>query len=543
MRRVRVPIEDLPAEPPMPPRYSMERTLRGLRMGPDGPEAEDPGAARARIDALIERALRDPWGLDDGERREAAQELAYRSMEATSTDEAVDAAFAAFALDHECVDALVQMAVLIESDEGRVQALEGTLEVGERLLGGATFFDENRGRFWGRVETRPYMRARHALAVTLQELGRDEEAAGHYSALLELNPEDNQGVRDVLIALQLQHGDLPAARELLARFDQDASALHAWARILERILSGDRDAAARAVRRARRDNPYVEDVLTGRRQVQARDDGYYQPHTESEAAVVDSVLWNAWATHKPAMQWLRDGARSTTSEERDAAVASYAAPVAELLGWGESELEGGAGARAASELTRDHVPELVRMACDVALHEMDLDAPEAQAPLHAIRAIGILRAPEAVEPLLGLVREGFHDQPLIHAMTGALMQIGSPGLPALMATLDEEEAHEFARVVAAHVLAGIGEVDPNTRAEVIAAQARALGRFRDSPARLNAALVMNLASVGAEEHRELMREAFDAYHVSRRVIGSWEDVEEAFELARGRGDGSDPERR
>lgn len=55
-------------------------------------------------------------------------------------------------------------------------------------------------RFWGILETRPYMRALMGLAQTLVELGRVNEALAQFRELLRLNPNDNQGVRYPLLS-------------------------------------------------------------------------------------------------------------------------------------------------------------------------------------------------------------------------------------------------------------------------------------------------------------------------------------------------------
>ncbi|HXY17585.1 MAG TPA: tetratricopeptide repeat protein [Gaiellaceae bacterium] len=69
-----------------------------------------------------------------------------------------------------------------------------SVAAGERALG-PRIFAEGAGYFWGLVETRPYMRARAALAALLWKLGRREEALEHARELLRLNPNDNQGIR------------------------------------------------------------------------------------------------------------------------------------------------------------------------------------------------------------------------------------------------------------------------------------------------------------------------------------------------------------
>jgi len=53
-------------------------------------------------------------------------------------------------------------------------------------------FKKFAGHFWGLPETRPYMRARAALAEALQRAGRIEAAVAEMAGVLELNPNDNQ---------------------------------------------------------------------------------------------------------------------------------------------------------------------------------------------------------------------------------------------------------------------------------------------------------------------------------------------------------------
>jgi tetratricopeptide (TPR) repeat protein len=75
------------------------------------------------------------------------------------------------------------------------------------------------------VEARPYLRTRFALAEVLEALGRRDEALDHYRDRLRLNPDDNQGVRDLALPLLLVAGrdDEPVA--LLDRSRGDPSAL------------------------------------------------------------------------------------------------------------------------------------------------------------------------------------------------------------------------------------------------------------------------------------------------------------------------------
>jgi hypothetical protein len=107
-----------------------------------------------------------------------------------------------------------------KSKKERVALLEQAVAAGERSLGGQAFFDRNHGSFWGLLETRPYMRCRADLAGVLHEAGRPAEAIAHYEALLDLNPNDNQGNREFLFGLYFQVDDLAGVGRLLERYEQ-----------------------------------------------------------------------------------------------------------------------------------------------------------------------------------------------------------------------------------------------------------------------------------------------------------------------------------
>jgi tetratricopeptide (TPR) repeat protein len=77
---------------------------------------------------------------------------------------------------------------------------------GELALG-PEGFKEYDGHFWGFLETRPYMRARHGLALALLKLGEEEEAMKHFRAMLKLNPGDNQGIRYLLLGCLLKRNE------------------------------------------------------------------------------------------------------------------------------------------------------------------------------------------------------------------------------------------------------------------------------------------------------------------------------------------------
>jgi tetratricopeptide (TPR) repeat protein len=245
-------------------------------------------------------------GLSDAEAdaKDRAQNLAFEAMEAGSEAEARKLAKRALRLDPDCVDAIVVMTDLdARTAQEEIAGLKYAVEAGERSLG-AQFIRENTGDFWLLIETRPYMRALESLALTCESVGLKLDAAGIYEKMLELNPNDNQGVRDALLGLYLTVADLKGAGRLLDRYKDDAMANFAWGRVLERFLAGDHAGARAALKKARKANRFVEQYLTAKMPLPEELPEMYSPGSEEEAALCMTHVGLAWSQHKEAVFWL-----------------------------------------------------------------------------------------------------------------------------------------------------------------------------------------------------------------------------------------------
>ncbi len=237
--------------------------------------------------------------------KSAAQDLAYGALEAATPERALHLAKQALELDPRCVDAL--LIVARASKQGGEELMEkvcAAVRVGEEDLG-KDFFDDNRGYFWGVLETRPYLRARAFLSQLLAKTGRVNEAVEHLEAMLELNPNDNQGLRYTLLGHYLMLDHLDDAKRLLQQFDDDGSAMFAWGRVLQRFLAGDHSEARVALTEARELNRFAEDYLSGRKHLPEQLPGYYGIGDQNEGIVCAVELGDAWAKHPAAVKWLK----------------------------------------------------------------------------------------------------------------------------------------------------------------------------------------------------------------------------------------------
>ena len=240
--------------------------------------------------------------------RAAAQELAYDAMEAGDANTAAQLCRRALEIHPDCVDALNLLAD-IECDlvKDFVEAKRRAVEAGRCDLGDS-YIQEMKGGFWLELDTRPYMRALAGLADALQQWGRPEhinEAIGIYEQMLELNPNDNQGVRDILAALYLQTKRYDNATALLTRYKEDWMAVPCWARVLLAYSTGDEDKAAALLQKARQQNPHVELYLTGQKRRPRTRPDYYSPGEDTEAVFCSDTLWEAWKKHPIAIRWLK----------------------------------------------------------------------------------------------------------------------------------------------------------------------------------------------------------------------------------------------
>jgi tetratricopeptide (TPR) repeat protein len=237
--------------------------------------------------------------------RDEAQELAWQAADAETEEQTRALVQQALAKDPDCVDALVGLAALeARTPKEAIRALERAVQAGERSLG-AEFFAGNKGHFWLIIETRPYMRARAELAALHRSEGHTRKAIDHYEALLELNPNDNQGVRYPLVGCYLAANELGKARKLFQQYDEE-SATFAWARVLERYLAHDASGARSALAKARKVNRFVELYLSSVKSLPDDMPDSYAPGSEEEAVLCVVDVLPAWGRHQKAIFWLLD---------------------------------------------------------------------------------------------------------------------------------------------------------------------------------------------------------------------------------------------
>lgn len=246
-----------------------------------------------------------------------AQDLAYDAAEAPDRARCHALARKALQISPLCADAWLELAnlrnlTLEARREYLVRAVcAGQLAVGERR------FVEDKGHFWLVMETRPYMRARFALAQDLWFSGSHEAAIGHLRAMLELNPNDNQGLRYTLLTWLMWTADDTAARGLLSENRDEISTFFEFTRALLAFKeNGDSETARQAAADATLSNRHIGRYLADPTTWYALS-GTYSPGQESEAAWYTQELGFVWQRTPGAIAWICEQMAKEPVRNRD----------------------------------------------------------------------------------------------------------------------------------------------------------------------------------------------------------------------------------
>ncbi|HPA47228.1 MAG TPA: tetratricopeptide repeat protein [bacterium] len=234
-----------------------------------------------------------------------AQDLMYDAWEAPTRRKAISLAKKALKTSPDCADAYTFLAEnAAETLDEAIGLYQKAVEAGKRALGDDVF-EECVGDFWMVLETRPYMRACAGLAYRLWNVGKLDEAIGHYWEMLRLNPDDNQGIRYVLISCLLKLDRDEDAERLFKEYKDDCAAFWNYSKaLLDFRKRGASPTADKSLKEAIKWNKHIPQYLLGRKKVPRRSPDFYSMGDDAEAIIYVLDNKDAWATTPGALEWL-----------------------------------------------------------------------------------------------------------------------------------------------------------------------------------------------------------------------------------------------
>jgi tetratricopeptide (TPR) repeat protein len=194
--------------------------------------------------------------------------------------------------------------VFADDETEELQYWRCAVSAAELVLGEE--FQALKGEFWGFLETRPYMIAKEGLADCLMRVGMVEDAIVHYAEMLELNPTDNQGVREILIDQLVRLKRLDEAEAVLARYPDDWSAWMGWSGLLLSYLRhGASEDTVALLAEANLNNPHILPMLTGAKRIPKAEPEMYSPGSKEEAVIYARQGVTTWRLFPEALDWLK----------------------------------------------------------------------------------------------------------------------------------------------------------------------------------------------------------------------------------------------
>ena len=125
------------------------------------------------------------------------------------------------------------------------------------------------------------------------------------------------------------------------------------------------------------------------------------------------------------------------------------------------------------------------MATDKDLHKAFSDELEVWAPVHAWRALGQLKAQQAIEPLIGLFDELIDDDWIDDELPTVFALIGPAALPFLANYLSDQTNGKSPLILAASCISEIGLKNKVAREKSIAILTKQLAAFDVNDSELN----------------------------------------------------------
>jgi tetratricopeptide (TPR) repeat protein len=207
---------------------AMQKTLKDMKFDtPEEAEAFLNQFVGMRMEEVTQALGEGPDSSIEGQ----ADGMFFEAMTSSTRFAAKRKLAAVLKLDPDHVRAQTALATMESSLPKAELALRNAIAAGERKLG--PLLQEARGELWGYLEARPYMEAREELARLLAgQEKRIDDAIAEQQEMLRLNENDNQGMRDPLLALLLEMRRFDEARALIKKYETDHTATWMYGKAL-----------------------------------------------------------------------------------------------------------------------------------------------------------------------------------------------------------------------------------------------------------------------------------------------------------------------
>jgi len=235
--------------------------------------------------------------------KEQAQDLVYAAYDLNHLKAKANIE-KALKLDPDCIEAYEFLGSAEQTVEIAIALYEKGISIGRRVFGGK-YMDEHKGMFWGFHETRPFMRCLQHYADCLYIMGKVKDCVAILEEMIELNPNDNQGVRDQLLLYLIQLNESKKFLKYSKMYQDDCMAFSLFNRALFAFKTeGENEKSNKLLLKALKQNKFVaKRILSGKPIKKLAN--YYSAGDENEADYYVSFAQHIWIITEGAKEWLR----------------------------------------------------------------------------------------------------------------------------------------------------------------------------------------------------------------------------------------------
>jgi len=207
------------------------------------------------LDSLIGKPIPEP-NEENLTQIEKAQDLVEEAY-SLPIREAFKNVEIALKFDPDSIEAYEFFAKKQISVDSAIPYYEKAIKIGRRIFGGK-YLENHRGHFWGLHETRPFMRCMFAYADMLYLKGQKKDCISILEEMIELNPNDNQGVRDQLMLYLLEQNEFSKFEKYSKLYPDDGGAYTHFNRALYSFKNeGESENSSELLKTAIEENKFI----------------------------------------------------------------------------------------------------------------------------------------------------------------------------------------------------------------------------------------------------------------------------------------------
>ncbi|MGB3199103.1 MAG: hypothetical protein WBB17_15365 [Saprospiraceae bacterium] len=209
----------------------------------------------------------------------------------------------ALRLDSNCIEAFEYLGNNEPILEIAIVFFEKGISIGRQLYGGK-YLKEHKGMFWGLHETRPFMRCLLHYSNLLYVFGRVIESINIMEEMIELNPNDNQGIRDQLMLYLIEIGEYKKFEKYSKMFNDDSLAFAHFNRALFAFKKdGENEKSNHLLLEALKANKFVAAKIISKKPIQKLS-SYYGIGDKNEADYYTYFAQHIWQKTNGAIAWI-----------------------------------------------------------------------------------------------------------------------------------------------------------------------------------------------------------------------------------------------